>query len=251
MDKDREKMIGSRLRAFREALQIPRTKFALTIGFGGERIASYETGRVPLPYEVARSVMKHYRINLLWLATNEGMPRLPITFENEKSELAKPRALFSEFFDTHLAADLQNKKHGIGRALVLCEEWLSERLAILGDESIHASVKESVVKQLEPFIYKANAKLPRGLPIAIGTDREINLTKEVTSLTSNSVTPVLPKLIKRLNDATKNRGSKSALAEWLGVHRQSVTDWLSGKQEPGGEITLRLLQWVEQQERKK
>jgi DNA-binding transcriptional regulator YiaG len=65
------------------------------------------------------------------------------------------------------------------------------------------------------------------------------------------VQPVLPKLIERLKRATEARGSKAELAAWLGVHRQSVTDWLSGKQEPGGEITLRLLTWVEQQERQK
>ena len=77
------------------------------------------------------------------------------------------------------------------------------------------------------------------------------LTEKVDSLTNSTVNAVLPKLIKRLNNATKSRGSKSKLAAWLGVHRQSVTDWLSRKQEPGGEITLKLLQWVEQQERQK
>jgi DNA-binding transcriptional regulator YiaG len=61
--------------------------------------------------------------------------------------------------------------------------------------------------------------------------------------------PALPKLIQRLNRATEERGRKSKLAAWLGVHRQCVPDWLSGKQEPGGEITLKLLQWVESQER--
>jgi len=77
------------------------------------------------------------------------------------------------------------------------------------------------------------------------------LTNKVYSLTSSGVQPVLPKLIGRLKNATSERGQKIALAKWLGVHRQCVTDWLSGKQEPGGEITLRLLKWVEQQERKK
>jgi DNA-binding XRE family transcriptional regulator len=75
------------------------------------------------------------------------------------------------------------------------------------------------------------------------------LTKEVTSLTSIGMQPVLPKLILRLKKATAERGKKSELAKWLGVHRQSVTDWLTGKQEPGGETALRMLQWVEQQER--
>jgi transcriptional regulator with XRE-family HTH domain len=75
------------------------------------------------------------------------------------------------------------------------------------------------------------------------------LTYQALSLTTETVRPVMPKLIERLKRATAQRGSKTALAKWLGVHRQCVTDWLSG-QEPGGEMTLRLLQWVELQERK-
>jgi transcriptional regulator with XRE-family HTH domain len=77
------------------------------------------------------------------------------------------------------------------------------------------------------------------------------LTNEAKTLTNEAVQSILPKLIQRLKRATEARGSKSELAAWLGVHRQSVTDWLSGKQEPGGETTLKLLQWVEQQERQK
>jgi transcriptional regulator with XRE-family HTH domain len=84
-----------------------------------------------------------------------------------------------------------------------------------------------------------------------GKVTERRLTTEADSLTTEDVKPVLPKLIERLKKATLQRGQKVALAKWLGVHRQSVTDWLSGKQEPGGEITLRMLKWVEAQERQK
>ena len=84
-----------------------------------------------------------------------------------------------------------------------------------------------------------------------GAESEENeeLTNKAYSLTTDGVQPVLPKLIQRQKRATKTRGSKSELATWLGVHRQCVTDWLSGKQEPGGEITLKLLHWVKQRER--
>jgi hypothetical protein len=61
----------------------------------------------------------------------------------------------------------------------------------------------------------------------------------------------LPKLLERLNKATSERGKKTALANFLGVSLAMVSQWLSGKREPGGETTLKLLHWVEQQERKK
>jgi outer membrane biogenesis lipoprotein LolB len=67
----------------------------------------------------------------------------------------------------------------------------------------------------------------------------------------------LPHLLKRLALATKESGRMSELADFLGmatgkrVPLASVSRWLSGKREPGGEITLQLLHWVEHQERQK
>jgi DNA-binding transcriptional regulator YiaG len=125
--------------------------------------------------------------------------------------------------------------------------------------NVFPEIDDDKLAKIEKVIH-AGATLPfrnvwPSLAWLIGADTEhgekSQLTNKASSLTSEVVKPVLPKLIERLKRATATRGKKSALAEWLGVHRQCVTDWLSGKQEPGGEITLRLLQWVEQQERQK
>ena len=70
------------------------------------------------------------------------------------------------------------------------------------------------------------------------------------------VKPQLPSLLDRLNRATKETGKMSVLAKFLAkatgrkVPLASVSRWLSGKREPGGEITLLLRNWVERQERK-
>lgn len=61
----------------------------------------------------------------------------------------------------------------------------------------------------------------------------------------------LPELLARLKRATQKRGKKAELARYLGVALPKVSRWLSGKPEPGGETTLRLLSWVEQQERQR
>ncbi|HEV2438192.1 MAG TPA: helix-turn-helix transcriptional regulator [Verrucomicrobiae bacterium] len=123
--------------------------------------------------------------------------------------------------------------------------------------NVFPGIEADVLAKIENFI-KASSKTPfRKVWPLIGwrigspadSSKNILLTNKVDSLTSAEMQPVLPKLIERLKRATAERGKKSDLAKWLGVHRQSVTDWLSGKQEPGGEITLRMLRWVEQQER--
>lgn len=59
----------------------------------------------------------------------------------------------------------------------------------------------------------------------------------------------LPGLLERIKKATQERGKKSELATFLGVNPVTVSKWLSGVIEPGGETTLKLLLWVEQQER--
>lgn len=84
-----------------------------------------------------------------------------------------------------------------------------------------------------------------------------DLTEAETSINLAEVKAQLPSLLVRLNRATKESGKMSALADFLGkasgqkVPLASVSRWLSGKREPGGEITLLLLQWVERQERQK
>jgi transcriptional regulator with XRE-family HTH domain len=87
----------------------------------------------------------------------------------------------------------------------------------------------------------------QALPNKSKNNRAVN--KEVKTLAiEKAPQPALPRLLERLNRATEARGSKAELADWLGVHRQMVTDWLTGKQKPGGEITLQLLRWVERQD---
>lgn len=57
-------------------------------------------------------------------------------------------------------------------------------------------------------------------------------------------TPLLTKLLARVKLLTSKRGSKTALAQVLGVPVQRLHEWLSGSVEPGGETTLQLLEWV-------
>jgi len=83
------------------------------------------------------------------------------------------------------------------------------------------------------------------------TSRDSTLTNVVLSDNIDNVKAQLPALLKRLNEMTRERGTKTALAKFMGVKLPTVSRWLSGDKEPGGETTLKLLHWVEQQERQK
>lgn len=61
-------------------------------------------------------------------------------------------------------------------------------------------------------------------------------------------TPRLDALLDKVESLCRN---KSALARELGVSRDHVHKWITARQyEPGGEITLRLQEWVRAEEAK-
>jgi transcriptional regulator with XRE-family HTH domain len=76
-----------------------------------------------------------------------------------------------------------------------------------------------------------------------------DLTDTQASGTLSAVKPQLPDLVARLKSATEEPGKMTELAKAVGAPLASVSRWLSGKREPGGEATLQMLKWVEHQER--
>jgi predicted XRE-type DNA-binding protein len=67
---------------------------------------------------------------------------------------------------------------------------------------------------------------------------------EITELRKTTEVKTLASLIERIKQLTSPIGMKGKLAKALGVPQPRVSEWLSGKTEPGGETTLRLLAWA-------
>jgi transcriptional regulator with XRE-family HTH domain len=76
-----------------------------------------------------------------------------------------------------------------------------------------------------------------------GAEKKV-LTSVDGSVKLLTVNSQLKNLLARLISATNDPGRKTELADFLGAPLASVSRWLSGKREPGGEITLRMLAWV-------
>jgi transcriptional regulator with XRE-family HTH domain len=55
-------------------------------------------------------------------------------------------------------------------------------------------------------------------------------------------------LLARVAQATDERGKQASLASFLKVSPARVSEWVRGVKEPGGEYTLRLLEWVTAEE---
>jgi transcriptional regulator with XRE-family HTH domain len=159
----REKEIGARLRAFRESLQIPRSRFAVSIGFGSERIASYEAGRAPLPYGVFKAVSNRYHINAQWLSTGQGSPSAyaPLDDANFEKKLS-PRALFSNTYDEFLTTRVQTRVDEARLwASRLNEQlaWACESIKHFSPEEPLRSIVEEYCEALEALIKKMREDL--------------------------------------------------------------------------------------------
>lgn len=245
----REVEICKRLREFRELKRIARSKFAVSIGLAPERLASYESGRAPLRYAVVKQILKEYPINPIWLATGRESPcLLDIIDDVLFPEAASRTALFSEVFEENYDA--------FKNSIALQNYGLFERLMeVLRQKDSSEAIQFLLSASPEAFTTLRNYNLfhKEALDI-LGPETKAKkrlLTDAATSDKPLDVKAQLPSLLERLKKATSETGKMSALAEYLGVPLASVSRWLSGKREPGGEITLKLLHWVEWQERKK
>lgn len=83
--------------------RISRAAFAVAIGVGSERLASYETARAPLKYRIFRAIEKEFHLNPMWLASGGAHQAESNPFDDSELPRDIPeRALFSEVFDLHL-----------------------------------------------------------------------------------------------------------------------------------------------------
>jgi transcriptional regulator with XRE-family HTH domain len=145
---------------------------------------------------------------------------------------------------------------------ILQKEWLpaqrlrAAHLRALGEKlSQSADDIDFAVKESEQF-HRTHRENPSAPPGDVKGGRKKVLTDAASGFSVADVKAQLPSLLERLRKATAETGKKSELAEFLArvtganVPLASVSRWLAGEREPGGEITLLLLRWVEQQERK-
>lgn len=229
-------------------------------------LASYETGRVPLAAEFAQKFCAAFDVNQAWLAEEKGFIHGYIEIPIKIKPLMAQCRLFSEAYDKHIKPvtpygyfDPTVEKDSIklaqyGLAFGRAQETEFWTYGAFSADQLAVILAKILKEKMNTMSPQERGEFRNFILRAVGNFKigeKTQLTLKADSLTNDGVQPVLPKLIQRLKRATEARGSKSELAKWLGVHRQLVTDWLSGKQEPGGETTLRLLNWVEQQERQK
>ena len=282
---DRERKICSRLKEIREIINVSQQRFAGFLELTRDKVASIECGRTPLRYDIAWLMRGIMGVNLDWLATGKFEPTIM-----EQDYLLAPSqtglplsALLSEVYDTtkDFARDLKADREA-GLIPKIDRAEIHHRLEVA--DRIRQNIDAWIVRlpdgkandffaRLKDFSEAFARQFPPEQPDAVRLRREAMLwakkgkpdyqrifagvevskkplTDDTLKSTNDSVKPEIQKLIARVNSFASKPGTKAELARILDVAPARVSEWLRGKKEPGGDFTLRLLKWVEQQERK-
>lgn len=236
---EREIQIGQRLRAFREAKRISRTAFALSIGIGSERLASYEAGRVPLRFEVFLAVHRRYFLNPVWLATGEEHQAYdsPVEDWGKLVVIAIPRRwLFTEAYDRALERWCKDKNR--------MAEALAGRIVDSISSLIDLAKEHRNVRVTSDIAFLIKERL-KDLDTFLESFSQFDLTAKSKYRKPPQVPlPTLKQLLDQTRELVEPSGMKAVLASYLGVPQSRVSEWLGGKHEPSGEVTLKLLKWV-------
>jgi transcriptional regulator with XRE-family HTH domain/DNA-binding transcriptional regulator YiaG len=232
-----EAQIGQRLRIFREAKSIPRTAFALSVGIGSERLASYESGRVPLRFEVFQAIHRKYFLNPVWLATGQE-PReceAPIDWGKLISGIP-PRYLFSVAYVRALERICKDPNRMVEAVCARLEENLS-RLMGVAKEARKIKVSPESTLRIKQRLGDLDTALKEFSILGLTGKSENRKCLAV-------ILPTISELLDRTRKIVKPPGMKTVLASYLGVPRSRLSEWLGRKYEPSGEMALRLLKWV-------
>jgi transcriptional regulator with XRE-family HTH domain len=254
---EREKAICSRVRDFRESIKWPQPAFAQELGLSRDQLASIEYGRTPLRFGIAATIARVFDINLEWLVTGNG-PRhaeIPLVTAIVVDDPRRDASLLSQIYDrepnTFTLTDHDSYHPAMGptpgfEAVPFIIDHVIRAFQLTKFRSPHEA--EVLARAMCQFC-DACLQNYRRSGFAIRNKNEILGLPEVAA--SGKLAPVksqLKNLLADLNRLTTEAGMKTKLADFLGAPLTSVSRWLSGEREPGGETTLKMLRWVQEQE---
>lgn len=260
---EREKQICTRFKEARERSGISQKTLAHMLKVSLDRVKSLEYARTPLKSDTAIHMAKWTGCNLYWLAEGVGPHDGPLPGPDLIDQIPV-RGLFSQFWDMQLKKTLTEGEMNFGQSW----KGVKETLGAGGLSALDYSIEEieGCFKNLSPglhwsfYSYVSKAcrdfeEMNREKIVELNADcieRQKKADKYVVVKDNvKGVKDALPKLLERLKKTTNERGKKTALAKFLNVPLTSVSHWLSGIKEPGGETTLQMLRWIVQQETSK
>jgi transcriptional regulator with XRE-family HTH domain len=264
---ERELLICSRVAAVRARAGWSQTDLAKLVGTTRDGLATVEYGRTPLRFWLADRICQELNVCQRWLAEGKGSLAGYVGVPPEIMLEIAQGELFSAAYERRLGHFVKRQvleTEALARAITDqaggANRLLQDRLynlAICWFQRIPPHLYDQYFRELmalsSEFFQQHRSQFETESwpppPISPSSDSEKKMLP-ATSLKSNTGIVnirTLDGLRAALRANTSKKGEKAALANLLQVPQARVSEWLSGKKEPGGETTLRLLHWVEQQ----
>jgi transcriptional regulator with XRE-family HTH domain len=242
----REREICGRVHLVRtEIVKWSQPNLAKELGITQNQLAGLEYARNPLRYGIARILCDKCHISQRWLATGDLPIRVFVDVHISYEKKIASNLLFSEAYDAFLAKLVESELVDLAR-INHCE------VADLDKHRRSIGTRWPVGVQA-PIRTMKESEWPKSASERFSKSKDmLDILRRVSDDEAVKAKPhSLPALISKLGELTSLRGQKAALARELKVSRQAVDQWLSGSSKPTAETTLKLLNWVEQQERQK
>jgi transcriptional regulator with XRE-family HTH domain len=236
------KTLGGRLRWLRMEHGLTLEQFGEKIKVGRSYLSKLENGKAQNTSEQFLFVVCDvFDLCWDWLEKGEGVPYLPQAERVTTIGKKDVTSIRLQLMGTSFEEMIQVLPQRVEAMLSACPPELRPDLF----EKINNLLRDFVRLHDQQF-----QTFAQQLVDSKGIEKSaVDNVSDVVNI--EAVKPQLPSLLKRLEIATSQRGQKSELAKFLGVSLVQVSQWLTGDREPSGETTLKLLHWVEQQERQK
>lgn len=279
-----DQQIGQRLRNFRiEKTGLSAVEFARRMGIDSNRLASYEHGRSPLPYEIANCAAFTFNICQRWLAEGIEPVRFYVSIGRQLRERFPKRAVFSDIYkgflkpyiddffqqlakswggnisDESLSMEQTFGNTSVGDAdglfLLSClHSYFVKMVSTIPPDLYQAFYRDTMAACQE--FYRVNSKRietweslqkKEATPSWIIQTQKTHLTDTSGSASNAGMKAQWPELKKQLRQATAQIGAKSTLAKFLKVDPTQISQWLSDSKsarEPGAEYALQMQAWL-------
>ena len=158
---DYETAICGRLKSFREQLKWSQPDFAEKLGITKVRLASYEYGRAPVKYWLARKAQYEFHLSPVWLATGQppitGYIALDPKIEKSIPEKELLSAAYHDYFIGSIEMDIALDVRSSSRFDPVVHS-IKDRIEILLDDYL------SVVKRLMEIYQSPKRKIHDSKP---------------------------------------------------------------------------------------
>jgi transcriptional regulator with XRE-family HTH domain len=281
---DWERAICARVKTVRKQIRWAQPAFAEHLGITRDQLAAIEYGRTPLRYDIAWRLRTAFGISLLWLDCEDtlednfeqdelpvpnatGLPRkallseVVLRFHSPGSPTLKAVGPEPET-RSEPVDEIARRSFSAYFLKMQIDEWIArlpdDWVAPFRDELFRATNAflatlprdpEDVVERRSQDLRWARIRTANARRILVAKNSQRNMLTEVTPERKTTGMTEMQLLLERLKRALEGMKKGDVARRDLHVPLPRLSEWLSGRVMPSGETALRLLHWVEQQER--